>query len=151
LHLIKTAKDAFLVKEWLAADADERSVDDASLSEGVSCDGEGCVAPMADGTFVALSLQPEGIADDCARAALIVTARPTPRSCSAAVVELDRLRSQGATALRRKGRGFVAEAVNPRGTNRPWSPGAADIETEPGPAVSRTIDATPEAELQTEE
>jgi competence protein ComEC len=151
LHLIKTAKDAFLVKEWLAADADERSADDASLGDGISCDGEGCVAPMADGSFVALSLQPEGLADDCARAALIVTARPAPRSCSATVIELDRLRTQGAIALRRKGGGFVAEAVSPKGTNRPWSLGAADVETEPGPAIPRTIDATPDTELQSEE
>ena len=57
LHLMKTAKDAFLVKEWLAADADSRDATDVSLGDGVSCDGEGCVVPMADGRFVALSLK----------------------------------------------------------------------------------------------
>ena len=64
---------------------------DVSLGDGVSCDGEGCVAPMADGRFVALSLKPDGLADDCARAALIVTARPAPPACEAAVIELKRL------------------------------------------------------------
>jgi competence protein ComEC len=152
LHLIKTAKDAFLVKEWLAADADDRSTDDASLGEGVSCDGEGCVAPTADSRLIALSLQVEGLADDCARAALIVTARSVPPACQATVIELSRLRAQGALALRRKGGGFVADAVRPRGTNRPWWPGAGDVEGEPPAAVSRTIDATPpETELQTED
>ncbi|MGC2316891.1 MAG: ComEC/Rec2 family competence protein, partial [Bradyrhizobium sp.] len=54
LHLMRTAKDAFLLKEWLAADADARPPDDASLAEGVSCDEAGCVTPMADGAFVTL-------------------------------------------------------------------------------------------------
>jgi competence protein ComEC len=44
LHLMKTAKDAFLLKEWLAADADARQAGDASLADGVSCDDVGCVA-----------------------------------------------------------------------------------------------------------
>ncbi len=35
LHLMRTAKDAFLLKEWLAADADGRQPADASLAEGV--------------------------------------------------------------------------------------------------------------------
>jgi competence protein ComEC len=38
LHLMKTAKDGFLIKEWLAADADPRQAGDASLTDGVSCD-----------------------------------------------------------------------------------------------------------------
>ena len=75
LHLMRTAKDTFLVKEWLAADADARLPGDASLGEGVSCDEAGCVAQLPDGGFVALALRPEALADDCARAAVIVTAR----------------------------------------------------------------------------
>jgi hypothetical protein len=35
---MRTAKDAFLLKEWLSADADGRQPADASLAEGVSCD-----------------------------------------------------------------------------------------------------------------
>jgi competence protein ComEC len=100
LHLIKTAKDAFLVKEWLAADADGRDATDASLGDGVSCDEEGCVAPTTDGRFIALSLKPDGLADDCAHAALIVTRTPAPSGCKATVIELKRLRAQGAMALR---------------------------------------------------
>jgi competence protein ComEC len=156
LHLMKSAKDAFLVKEWLAADADNRDASDTSLSDGVSCDDEGCVAQMADGRFVALSLKPDGLADDCARAALTVTAIPVPRACKATAIELKRLRAQGATTLRWTPRGLVADAVKPRGTNRPWSPGAGDGETEAEPAAgatsARPLDATPaEADIQTED
>jgi competence protein ComEC len=39
LHLMKTAKDAFLVREWLAADADDRQAGDALLGDGVSSEG----------------------------------------------------------------------------------------------------------------
>jgi competence protein ComEC len=35
---MRTAKDAFLLKEWLAADADVRQAGDASLAEGVTDD-----------------------------------------------------------------------------------------------------------------
>jgi competence protein ComEC len=153
LHLMKTAKDAFLVKEWLAADADERQAGDASLGDGVSCDDEGCVVQMADGRLIALSLKPEGLADDCARSALIVTARPVASTCQATVIEMKRLRAQGAMALRQTQRGFAVEAVKPRGTNRPWSPSAGDFETEAEPAAgatsARPADATPaETDLQ---
>src|SRR5580692_3465540 len=100
LHLMRTTKDAFLLKEWLAADADPRQASDASLTDGVSCDDAGCVAQLADGGFVALTLRPDALADDCARAALIVTASPAPAGCRATAIELKRLRAQGAMALR---------------------------------------------------
>jgi competence protein ComEC len=156
LHLMKTAKDAFLVKEWLAADADSRDATDVSLGDGVSCDGEGCVVPMADGRFVALSLKPDGLADDCARTALIVTASPAPPRCQATVLELKRLRAQGAMALRWTRRGLVIDAVKPRGADRPWAPATGDAETDRelavGGAPARPADATPpEAELQSED
>jgi len=157
LHLMRAAKDAFLVKEWLAADADDRQPQDSSLTEGVSCDDAGCVTEMAGGAFVALALKPEALADDCARAALLVTARQAPPSCPSAVIEGDRLRSQGALALRRGAAGFVVGANRPRGVDRPWSP-AAGGDTEaaatlaPRRAVPRAVDATPaEADLQAED
>jgi competence protein ComEC len=158
LHLMKTAKDAFLVKEWLAADADERVPTETSLGGSVSCDGEGCVTPMADGRLIALSLKPDGLADDCTRATLVVTAMPAPKGCEATVIELKRLRAQGTMALRRQQRGFIVDAVRPRGTNRPWSPSSGDyVEAEAnsgggGANPARPADATPaEQDLQTED
>src|SRR6476660_2197567 len=101
LHLMRTAKDAFVVKEWLAADADGRQPADSSLAEGVSCDEAGCVTQMADGAFVALELGPDALPDDCDRATLVVTARQASPSCPSPVIDQDRLRSQGSIALRR--------------------------------------------------
>jgi competence protein ComEC len=158
LHLMRTAKDAFLTKEWLAADADVRTASDPSLTEGVSCDAGGCVAPAASGAFVALTQRPEALADDCERAVLIVTARPVPQGCSAAVIDAERLRRQGGLTLRRNRSGFVIDAVRPVGLDRPWSP-AISGESEPestiriqGAPTPRSIDATPaESDLQPED
>ena len=157
LHLMRTAKDAFLVKEWLAADADARLPADASLADGVSCDEAGCVAQMADGAFVALALRPDALSDDCERAALVVTARQAPPSCPSPVIDRERLRRQGAMALRRTRAGFAVDAVRPKGVDRPWSPAVGgDGETEatlaPRLTAPRAVDATPsEADLQAEE
>ena len=102
-----------------------RAPTDASLADGVSCDEAGCVTPIAGGGLVALALRPEALADDCERAALVVTARQAPPACASAAVSGDRLRGQGATALRRTRDGFAVDAVRPRGVDRPWSPAVA--------------------------
>jgi competence protein ComEC len=156
LHVMRTAKDAFLVKEWLAADADPRVPEDASLAQGVSCDDSGCVVPMQDGAFVALSLRPDALADDCERAALMVTASQPPPSCAAPVITIDRLRQQGTLALRRTGRGFKVDAVKPAGFDRPWSPAiVGEGQTESSlerPAIVPPVDATPaESDLQADD
>jgi competence protein ComEC len=156
LHLMRSSKDAFLLKEWLAADADARDAADPSLANGVSCDEVGCVAPLSDGAFVSLARQPEALADDCDRAVLIVTASQAPAGCAATVIDLERLRRQGAVTLRRSGDGFAVEAIRPNGFDRPWSPaGRGEGEAETGavrPAAQRAIDATPsETDMQADE
>ena len=156
LHLMRMAKDVFLLKEWLAADADPRQPTDASLVEGVSCDEAGCVAQMADGAFVTLALRPDALADDCERAALVVTARQAPLACRAPVIDRERLRRQGAVMLRRSRDGFAVDAVRSKGVDRPWSPAVpGDTEAETylaRPAASQAPDATPaEADQQAED
>jgi competence protein ComEC len=157
LRLMRTGKDAFLIREWLAADADARTAADASLADGVSCDEAGCVAGLAGGGLVAQSLRADGLADDCARATLIVTARQAPKDCGASIIDRERLRRQGALALRRTAGGFEVEAVKPRGFDRPWSPAVAgegdlDAPLLARPSAPRARDATPsEADLQAED
>src|SRR5277367_2483143 len=129
LHLMQTAMDGFLVKEWLAADADPRAASDPALPEGVSCDNSGCVVQMANGAFVSLALHPQA-----------------PGACAAAVIDHARLQRQGAMVLRRTRDGFAVDAAKPRGLDRPWSPASADdpeaeLILRPKPNVPR--DATP--------
>ena len=148
---MRTAKDAFLVKEWLAANADPRLTADISLADGVSCDEAGCVAQTADGGFVTLALRSEALIDDCERAALVVSARQAPPGCRAPVIDQDRLRRQGAITLRRSRDGFAVDAVRPKGVDRPWSP-AVPGDTEAESNIARPVDATPaEADQQAEE
>jgi competence protein ComEC len=154
LHLMRSGKDAFLTREWLAADADARLAGDASLAEGVSCDDSGCVTQAAGGALVALALRSDALTDDCARAALIVTMRQAPSDCGASVIPAERLRRQGAVALRRTRDGFAVDAVKPGGIDRPWSPGSGEGEADanirtPRAGSPRAVDATPaEADLQ---
>lgn len=154
LHLMHTTKDVFLVKEWLAADADSRSAGDPSLAAGVSCDDAGCVTPLPDGAFVALALRSDGLADDCSRAVLVVTVRQVSPDCPAAVADRERMQRQGALALKRDGSEFSLKGVRSKGANRPWSPAAAgdsalDASLAPRPASPRDNDATPpDADLQ---
>ncbi|MFL6840229.1 MAG: ComEC/Rec2 family competence protein [Bradyrhizobium sp.] len=158
LHLMRSAKDAFLTKEWLAADGDARLATDMSLADGVSCDESGCVTQAAGGTFVALAQRAEALADDCERAALIVTARQPAAGCAASIIGTERLRRLGAMALRRNRDGFVVDAVRPRGIDRPWSPAiAGEGEAEaailaPRAGPPRAVDATPsETDVEAED
>jgi competence protein ComEC len=148
LRIMQTRKDAFLVREWLSADADARAAGEASTAEGVSCDEAGCVVQTGDGAFVALSTSSEAFADDCTRAAVIVTTRQAPSDCKALVFDRNVLQKQGTLALYRTQNGYSITATKPRGTDRPWSP--AVPEAEPEAQTSRSaaglpmpVDATP--------
>jgi competence protein ComEC len=156
LHLMQSGKDVFLVKEWLAADADARVPGDATLANGVSCDDLGCVAALPDGALVTHASSAEALADDCDRATLIISSRPPPPDCAAAVIDRNRLRRQGALALRHKADGFDIEAVKPRGFDRPWAPAAGDVPADAAtlsrPQAAKGRDATPaENDLQVDD
>jgi competence protein ComEC len=154
LRVMRAAKDAFLVREWLAADADGRAATDPALSKGVSCDPDGCVVEMADGRLVALALQPDALADDCTRAAVIVTSKQAPAGCGTLVIDQERLRRQGTLAVHRKGDGFEVTAIRPDGVDRPWSPAVAETPKPRAPTRAKqpAVDATPaEADQQPED
>lgn len=155
LRLMQAKKDAFVAREWLAADADARTLDDASLAQGVGCDEAGCAVRLGDGRYVTLNLRSDGFADDCVKAAVIVTLRQPPTECRAAIFDRERLQSRGSVALYDRAGVFAVEAVRPEGQDRPWArPGnaaaMAPVATQSSPARSsangrtqRPVDATP--------
>jgi competence protein ComEC len=100
-------------------------------------------------------LQPDALADDCQRAALIVTAKQPPSDCAASLITLDRLRRQGTMALRKTREGLAIAAVKPNGFDRPWAravAGDADADPELVRRPAAPVDATPaESDLQTED
>jgi competence protein ComEC len=156
LRIMRTAKDTFLVREWLAADADPRAATDAALAGGVSCDPDGCVTPLGDGRLVAMILRPEAFDDDCKRAAIIVTQQQAPSNCGALVVDRVRLQRHGGLALRKKGEGFAVTAIRPDGVDRPWSSAPSAEITAPATKarlrIAPPVDATPpEADRQSDD
>jgi competence protein ComEC len=123
LAVIKKGGEGFAVKEWLAADADPRTTADPTLGNGVACDAVGCTARFAGRAIVALALAPEAFAEDCQRAALVVSSRSAPPDCAATALDRAARMRSGAMALRRIGNGWEITPARPDGYDRPWARG----------------------------
>ncbi len=147
LAIHRTARDAFAVREWLAADGDARLPTDPALGEGFRCDESGCIARLADGKLVAQVLAPEAFEEDCRRAAVVVTAREAPPDCAALTIDRRVSRANGAVALRRDGAHWQITPARPVGQDRPWARALPTVE-EAASAIRRPAprDATPRPE-----
>jgi competence protein ComEC len=154
LQVIKLGNDAFAIREWLAADGDARSdprgvAAAVKAREGFTCDDMGCVAKVMGGGLVAIGTSQAAFADDCARAALVVTTRAAPPGCGATVIDRTASRQGGALALRRVGNDWEVTATRARGEARPWvaggGGGAARV-TAPKSGTTEQRDATPPAD-----
>jgi competence protein ComEC len=89
LHFPRKPADRFIAREWLRRDGDGRDVKDAIGLAGLKCDGVGCV--FRRGGMVAVSRRPEALADDCVRAAVLVSA--VSATCKGPAVLIDRDRA----------------------------------------------------------
>ena len=146
LTVHRTARDAFAVKEWLAADGDPRLPDDKTLGQGFRCDGSGCIARLANGKLVSQVITPDAFEEDCRLASVVVTSRELPGDCKAVVIDRKLSRGNGAIALRRNGDGFAITAARPAGQDRPWARGSIMLEEAVAPAArQQPRDATPRA------
>jgi competence protein ComEC len=146
LAMIKSGSDTFAFREWLAADADARSPKDKALGEGIRCDEAGCVGRLADGALVAIPHTIEAFAEDCRRAALVVSAREAPPDCPTQVADRRVWQHNGALALWRVGKRWETVAARPDGYDRPWArsrPQEDDAATRFGQARPNARDATP--------
>jgi competence protein ComEC len=147
LAIHRTGSDAFAVREWLAADGDERLPTDPSLAKGFRCDDAGCTAELAGGKLVSRVLAADAFQEDCARAAVVVSAREAPPGCQALVIDRKVSRAGGAAALERAGERWTVTLARPAGQDRPWARGApAATEAAPAAARTRPQDATPRRE-----
>ena len=147
LSVLIGGRDTFAMKEWLAADADARGAKEESLRAGVRCDDVGCIGRLADGRFVTMVTAVEGFAEDCARAAVVLSPREAPGVCGALLLDRNKLAGQGATALYRDGKDFTLRVARPSGYARPWAPALPSAnETERTPARPASRDATPRSE-----
>jgi competence protein ComEC len=125
LAMLASGRDTFALKEWLLADADGRAPTDTSLHQGVRCDAIGCIGRLRDGRLVSLVLDTEAFAEDCARAAVVVSVREAPGGCAARLIDRKIWRAHGAAALRWTGDRFVATYARPPGYDRPWGRAAS--------------------------
>jgi competence protein ComEC len=147
LSIHRSGRDAFAVKEWLAADGDARLPGDAALGQGFRCDESGCIASLPGGKLVSQVLAPDAFEEDCGRVAVVVTSRELPGECQALAIDRKVSRGSGAIALRRNGEGFDLTAARPAGHDRPWARGPTLlVETARPAARSAPRDATPRAE-----
>jgi competence protein ComEC len=147
LSILKARNDDFLVKEWLAADADARLPADPALGTDVACDRAGCIARLADGALLALSKHVSSLEEDCLRAGVVVTTHQAPLRCGALTIDRNMSRAGGALAVYRNGSDFNVVQARPSGHDRPWTGTVAATST----AVTRSPPATPDSTPRTED
>src|SRR5262245_18904266 len=121
LVALRAGRDTFAIKEWLAADADARAPTDGGLGHGVTCDAIGCIGKLGDGRLISMVVGIEAFAEDCARAAVVISARESPSTCGTTVIDRATWQSYGAVALRWMGDHFTQTVALPRGQQRPWT------------------------------
>jgi competence protein ComEC len=102
---------------------------------------------------VAVPRGPAALSDDCSRATLIVTPRPTPPGCAATVIDRRALRETGAMALYRRDGNFEVTAARPSTLDRPWARRYPARDAPPAPSSTKPpeLDATPPPDADAEE
>jgi competence protein ComEC len=111
----------FDAEQWLRADADGRKPRTAIDSS--ACDKLGCVGILPDGRALSLVLDKAAFAEDCRRAAIIVTPLWAPRGCAAPlIIDRDRLAETGAVTLKEEGEHWQMTTAHDADEDRPWSP-----------------------------
>jgi competence protein ComEC len=124
LKLFHKAKDAYSASQWLKRDGDERDIADAiaTPADGVRCDALGCIAKAGQGLIIADVARADALAEDCATAAIVVSAVPTRRKCSGPQLVIDRFdiaRNNGYALW--LGPPLRIETVEQGRGQRPWS------------------------------
>jgi competence protein ComEC len=148
LAVMNSSRDRFAVRDWLAADGDARAPDDTTLPNGFLCDEAGCIARLKDGARISLVQTVEAFEEDCARAAVVVTARVAPPFCKTLVFDRTSARQSGALALYRTEEGFDTVPARPPGYDRPWAkaPNGARASTSGVPSPAAPSEAAPRLE-----
>jgi competence protein ComEC len=86
LHFVRKPLDKYAARDWLRRDGDSRDIDEAVGIPGLECDGLGCVVTTK--MLIALSLRPEALEEDCARAKVVISAAQAV-NCKGPAVAID--------------------------------------------------------------
>jgi competence protein ComEC len=115
--------DSFIAETWLRRNAQRQAA--AADSRTLACDALGCVytPPARPALQVALAATPDALADDCGRAAVVVSAVPAFGRCRGPLLVIDRfdLWRGGAHAVWLGDDGPKARSVAMGQGDRPWS------------------------------
>jgi len=160
LHALNERANPFALSQWLAGDADMRNPR-ATGAKGLGllgpgrCDETGCVAILPDGRSLALVLDMRALAEDCARADIVVTKLFVRNLCKqpALVLDGDHFERHGATQVYMTPNGrFSLRSVRAPDLDRPWTkapkpPAAAEVLT---PQPVRGAGEPEDFEIETE-
>jgi competence protein ComEC len=115
-------KASYSLEQWLRADGDPRDPVLALKGQNFKCDDLACIAKVK-GKTVAFVRHPAALAEECARADIVVAQIPINRPCPKARVTVDRidLWADGAHALYLDGQSIRVETVAQSRGTRPWS------------------------------
>jgi competence protein ComEC len=122
LAFVVPAKDEFAAQSWLKRDGDARLPAEAIATgrDGIACDAWGCTTRMRSGVLIAVSLRGEALAEDCARADIVVSAARGRCTGPKLVIGRDAVRRNGAYAVWVDDGLRVTTVQGERG-ERPWS------------------------------
>jgi competence protein ComEC len=124
LEAPKSRKGRYALEQWLKADGDGRAVKEVASGKGFQCDLSACLV-LVKGLLVSYATRPDALAQDCSRAAILITPLDIAGSCPAPRLVIGRkaLKEQGASAIfiGPDGGLRVENAAALRGV-RPWSP-----------------------------
>lgn len=125
LALFNPRKDRFAAGVWKEyAGLDKERAETLALKDIGACDAAGCVA-LVEGALVAVSTDPLGLADDCARASLVIALYPASdasrKNCRARLIDRGAVWDNGAHTvwIGEDGEIRVRSAAEMRG-KRPW-------------------------------
>jgi competence protein ComEC len=134
LSAVGARRASFELERWLEHDGARRSAEEAGKATAFACDGIGCSATIK-GMTVAVARHPAAFAEDCRRAAILISGIVSPRGCTAprTVVDFFAARRGGTHALYIEADGSIRmETVAATRGERPWSkpppPAAADTD-----------------------
>ncbi len=140
LMAMAAPQSAFELSRWLEHDGDARPVKDAAVANGFSCDASGCLTRVR-GYTLAMPRHPSAIADDCARADIVLLTVPKPKGCTRPLVVIDffALRAQGTHAIFFQGSkpGALATAAPMDAVTGPMSDPTASDSTSDQSATGR--------------
>ncbi|MFC5084979.1 ComEC/Rec2 family competence protein [Microvirga arabica] len=143
----------FVTEQWLRADGDARTADDASLRREARCDSAGCVVTATDGRRIAFVQDYAAFEEDCRRANVIFTRLQAPPACRQPfVLDGEALKERGATALRLGPDAIEVTSVRKGREMRAWPDGrSGEAEVAPAQGRQRPVRPVPEQDLPEDE